>query len=323
MNDNKQFDVLCAGAATWDTLLTGIDRDLMDTDSLLAEDCFAAAGGDAVNAAVSMAKLGMKTSISCVLGNDSPARLVMEELRRNGICTDDIHILEHAHTSSPVLLIDEMGERHIIRVPNSGNHFFTEDMISDEVLEKASHLHFASVNVLKRMDGKPLGRLFERAHAKGLTTSLDASYDKATRGLEPVESALWNCDIFFPSMQEARIYAGSDDIDEISAFFEQFPLKIFGIKLGEKGVFVRDEKEKIFLDTLYHKTPVDTTGAGDAFLAGFTAAWLKGYDLKSCALCGSAQSASVLDAIGANTGAGTWTEAMNLIHAAGYEMQKR
>jgi ribokinase len=222
-----------------------------------------------------------------------------------------------------VILVDHEGERHIIRVPDNGNHFFTEDMVSDEVLNKARHLHLASANVLKALDGEGLGILFERAHRLGLTTSLDASYDRGGRWMKNIESALMNCDIFIPSFQEASIYAQSEDPDEICAFFSRFPLKIFGIKLGEKGVFVRDEKEKIFLDTLYHKTPVDTTGAGDAFLAGFTAAWLKGYDLKSCALLGSAQSASVLDAAGANTGAGTWSEAEELIRLAGYVMKKR
>lgn len=323
MNDHKQFDVICAGIATWDTLFTGIDSDLMETDGLLAEGYFASSGGDAVNAAVSMGRLGIRTAVCCSIGRDSAGILVKEDLKKAGVCTDHITESDHVNTAAPVLLIDHQGERHIIRVPDNGNQFFTKEMVPETLMEQASHLHVASANVLRMLDGKPLGDLFALAHRKGLTTSLDASYDKAHRGLEPVESALENCDIFIPSMQEARIYAGTDDIDEITRFFSKFPLRIFGVKLGEKGVFVTDFREKIFLDTLYHEKPVDTTGAGDAFLAGFVSAWIKGYDLKSCALVGSAQSASVLKVTGANRGAGTWKQAEELIEKEGMRLVMR
>jgi ribokinase len=114
-------------------------------------------------------------------------------------------------------------------------------------------------------------------------------------------------------MQEASIYASSDDPDAICKFFSAYPLKVFGIKLGEKGVLVTDFREKWHLPTLYRKQPVDTTGAGDAFLAGFVSAWLKGYDIPSSAYVGSAQSCSVLGAAGANVSAGTWDDAMKLL----------
>ena len=69
--------------------------------------------------------------------------------------------------------------------------------------------------------------------------------------------------------------------------------------------------------------PVDTTGAGDAFLAGFVSAWLKGYDIPSCAAIGSAQSYSVLDAVGANVSAGTWSDALNVLAQNHIELQFR
>jgi sugar/nucleoside kinase (ribokinase family) len=67
------------------------------------------------------------------------------------------------------------------------------------------------------------------------------------------------------------------------------------------------------MGTLYKGKPVDTTGAGDAFIAGFVAGWLKGYDIPSCAAIGSAQSYSVLKAVGANKSAGSWSDAVNLL----------
>ncbi|MBQ9824906.1 MAG: carbohydrate kinase family protein [Solobacterium sp.] len=320
---NRQFDCVCAGIATWDTLFTGVDRDLMSIDGILAKGYYASSGGDAVNAAVSMARLGIRTAVCASLGKDSAAELVIHELKEAGADTSYLHQSSSVHTAAPAILVDPEGERHIIRVPDNGNHFFTQDMVSDELLENARHLHLASANVLKRLDGKPLGVLFARAHEKGLTTSMDASYDREGNWMKNIEDALMNCDIFIPSLQEASIYAGSEDLDEICSFFSRFPLKIFGIKLGEKGVLVTDFKDTWTMGTLYKERPVDTTGAGDAFLAGFVSAWLKGYDIPSCAALGSAQSYSVLGAVGANRSAGTWDDALKLLNENGIELRLR
>ena len=141
--------------------------------------------------------------------------------------------------------------------------------------------------------------------------------------MKNIEDALQNCDIFIPSMQEASIYAASEDTKEICAFFARFPLKIFGIKLGEQGVLVTDFHEKWRIPTLYKEQPVDTTGAGDAFLAGFVSAWLRGYDIPSSAEIGSAQAYSVLGAVGANASAGTWEDAMKLLKENHIILQKR
>ena len=323
MSEHKQYDVICAGIATWDTLFTGVDRDLMEIDGILAKGYFAASGGDAVNAAISMARLGLRTAICAAVGKDSAAVLVKGELERDGVDCSHLYESEDVHTASPVLLIDDEGERHIIRVPDNGNQFFTESMVSDALLENSRHLHLASANVLRSLDGKPLGRLFARAKEKGLTTSLDASYDRSGNWMKNIEDALQNCDIFIPSLQEAAIYAGSDDPEKICRFFSAYPIKIFGIKLGEKGVLVTDFHQTWKQGTLYHGTPVDTTGAGDAFLAGFVSAWLKGYDIPSCASLGSAQSYSVLKAPGANRSAGTWEDALRLLAANDIILQKR
>lgn len=323
MTDHKKYDVLCAGIATWDTIFTGIDSDLMSIDGILAKGYLSSSGGDAVNAAVSMSRLGMKTALCALTGKDSAAKLIMNELEKAGVETGFMKHSQSVNTASPVLLVDHKGERHIIRVPDNGNHYFREDMVSDEALESARHLHFASANVMKRIDGKPLGKLFERAKKKGLTTSMDASYDREGNWMKNIEDALHHCDIFIPSLQEAEIYAGTDDLNGICDFFSQFPLQIFGIKLGEKGVLVTDFKETYRMGTLYEGKPVDTTGAGDAFLAGFVSAWLKGYDLPSCAAIGSAQSASVLKAPGANRSAGTWDDALQLCERKGIILKRK
>ena len=323
MDTHKRFDVLSAGIATWDTLLLGVDSDLMDHDAVMAKDTVSASGGDAVNAAISMARLGLRVTVCACTGVDPAAEMIKEDLKKAGADTSFLYQDEKIHTAAPVLLVDEHGDRHIIRIPDNGNLFFTEEMVPDEALEASRHLHLASTNVLRSLDGKPLGRLFKRAREKGLTTSLDASYDSQGRWMENLKEVIGYCDIFIPSFQEASIYAGSEDLEEICAFFSKYLLQVFGIKLGEKGVLVTDFKKTYQLPTLYEGKPVDTTGAGDAFLAGFVSAWLRDYDLASSAYLGAAQSASVLRSAGANVSAGTMEDALELIGKRGIVLHRR
>ncbi len=322
MTEQKRFDVVCVGTAAWDVLLTGIDKNVMNLDGQYAKGYFASSGGAAVNAAISMSRLGINTAVCALLGEDSPARLVLNDLELSGVNTDYVVIRQEIHTASPVILVDESGDRHILRVPDNGNQYLSREMISDEMMQQSRHLHLASANVLNRLDGEPLGDLFQRAHELGLTTSMDASHDRDGKWIHNIEAALHHCDIFFPSLQEASEFAKSTDIDEILRFFSSYPIRIFGIKLGENGAMVTDFKETWKRPTLFKEKPTDTTGAGDAFLAAFVAAWLKGYTLPSCLDIGSAHVCSVLHHPGANRSAGTWEDMKQVLRQNEIQLEK-
>ena len=249
----------------------------------------------------------------CNIGDDSNGESIIKYLKDNNVETKYIHIDKSCNTASPIILVDETGDRHIIRIPRNANHHFDLSMIDIAALEKFDHLHFASANVVPKIDGKPLAELFMKAKNLGLTISLDASYAKNYNSFNNINDALNYCDIFIPSLQEASEYAQSNDIEEIIKFFSIYPLKIFGIKLGENGAIITDFKDRYVVPSLYEGAPIDTTGAGDAFIAGFVSGWLNDYGLEKCAYLASAQSASVLQEIGACVSAGTLDDAYKLL----------
>lgn len=88
-------------------------------------------------------------------------------------------------------------------------------------------------------------------------------------------------DIFLPSVDEARMMSGEDDLREMARFFLAKGVQIVGIKQGADGGYFRQGDKEIFLPAL-EVDVVDTTGCGDAFCAGFLAGYLDGLPLKEC-----------------------------------------
>ena len=88
--NNKQYDVTVAGIATWDTLLSGIDEDLMSQDGIVCENYIGASGGDAVNGAINLAKLGMKVTLCACIGKDSVGQAIIDDLNCAGVNTDNV-----------------------------------------------------------------------------------------------------------------------------------------------------------------------------------------------------------------------------------------
>ncbi|MBC8536414.1 carbohydrate kinase family protein [Feifania hominis] len=317
------FDILCAGLATYDTLLSPIPEDIMQKDGAIAQEVRTGSGGDAVNTAISLAKLGIRVCVCGCVGDDSFADIIQSDLERAGACADGLVREPGLFTNAPVVLVSPTGERHIIRTAKGGNRFFNSGHIARRLLENTRHLHIASVNMLPGLDGEPLAELFRTAHELGIGTSMDASFDREGLWLKRIEPALRHCDIFIPSYQEATHYAGSEDLEEITRTFSKYGLKYFGVKLGADGVFVTDFERRHFLPSFFRGKPVDTTGAGDAFFAGFLAGYLRDMDLPLCAALGSAQAASVMRAVGANRSAGSWEDAVSCLRENGYDLPRR
>nr|WP_122012448.1 carbohydrate kinase family protein [Maliibacterium massiliense] len=315
----KRYDVLCVGHGSCDVLLRPVDPDVMEKDAIALESVVTASGGDALNGSVNMARLGLKVGIMCCIGYDSFGDQVMLELTRAGVDTACVQRSQAWQTNSPFLLVEPSGERHILSFNGGANQNLCPEMLDDATLAEARHLHVVSVNMLPKLDGAPLADLLRRAHALGVTTSMDVTHDRTGRWLENIREALPHCDIFLPSHYEAAQYCGGEtDPQKLKAVFQDLGVKIFGLKMGAEGAFVTDFTQDIMMPSFCAGAPVDTTGGGDAFCAGFVTGFVKGYGLEACAALGAAQAASVIACVGANRGAGTFAMAKELAASRGY-----
>ncbi len=96
----------------------------------------------------------------------------------------------------------------------------------------------------------------------------------------PVRAAIQSVDVFLPNAREARLLSGEEDLERaLSALGKLCPLVV--VKDGCHGAYAIHKGETVHVPSI-QVTPLDTTGAGDCFSAGFVKAWLAERPLVDC-----------------------------------------
>ena len=151
--------------------------------------------------------------------------------------------------------------------------------VSDELLGQSRHLHVGGYFLQPALrPGLPV--LFDRAHAAGLTTSFDTGWDDSEAWGGNLREVLAKTDVFLPNESEALAITGEQDVPAAARALARI-VKVAVVKWGKHGACVCTGDTFIQLPA-YRGKPVDTTGAGDAFNAGFLSAFVRGLSLDDC-----------------------------------------
>jgi sugar/nucleoside kinase (ribokinase family) len=131
-------------------------------------------------------------------------------------------------------------------------------------------------------------RLFDAAHAHGLSVSIDTNYDPSEQWDSGLADVLPHTDIFLPNETELLAITHADNLD--TAFQRLPPHLTVAVKLGARGGLARRGPESAHADVIPVEV-ADTTGAGDSFDAGFLYGHLAGWELaralRFASICGS------------------------------------
>lgn len=296
--------ILSAGLAFCDIPLSPVPENILEIDNSIIEPSIPHTGGDALTVSVVLAKLGMQASLAGRIGKDVNGRFIRKELIKNGVDISCLIEDENYGTAVSYILIEKNGERHFL-VNRGANDGLTSRDVPDEAIKEADLVFLGSALAMQKMTDEEIADIFRRAHACGKITAMDASIAteaQADRKLDLIEKSLRETDIFIPSYEEAAFFTGKTDVEEMLEIFGRYSLKIFGIKLGHRGCVLTDFKERIWLSAYPDVNVVDTTGAGDCFMAGFLCGYLHGWDLRKTGEFASAVSAYGIAASGASTG---------------------
>lgn len=257
-------------------------------------------GGCAVNTAIDLAKIGITPTIVTPIGTDTFGEFIMKELNRQGIETKYVMEMEAVGTSSSIVLVKEDGERSFLHTTGA-NGLFTIDDINFEAIDISEILFVAGSLIMKTFDGDQTVRTLVYAKEHGKYTVLDTAWDTTNRWGETIIPSLPYIDLFVPSFDEAKMITGIDNEKEMVKFFKQNGAKDVIIKLGSQGAYADVNGENFYVKP-YLVNPIDTTGAGDSFMAGILTGLSLNWDIKKTIKFANAVGAYCVSSIGASSG---------------------
>jgi sugar/nucleoside kinase (ribokinase family) len=276
MKPNLTSDVIVAGELYVDLILSGFDFWPQPGKEAIASEFYREIGGGTAITACGLAKLGLRTSILGVLGEDSGAWMI-EQLSRRAVDTRDIQFNATEPTGFTVAATSPE-DRAFLTYPGANRG------LREALMQAAAEKHFAHtrhVHLACAPDLDSAADLFQQIHDSGSTISLDVGWHEKWLSDPRAVELLPLIDVFLPNEVEARQMTGKQDPAACLRWCQEAGARLVALKLGSLGSAVLSAGDVIVVQAP-NVTAIDTTGAGDCFDAGFLNAWLNGESPEAC-----------------------------------------
>lgn len=306
-------EISCVGILTADVLAKPVDQ--LPEKGLLSriDSIHLELGGCAANAAIDLAKLGAKVQIFGKVGRDSLGEFVRNRVQAAGVDVKGLKTSEKAQTSASVVTISEDGERSVIHCVGANAEFSLDD-IDIVQIQKSKILLVAGSFLLPVFDGVEAAALLKEAKQAGVLCCLDTAWDTTGLWMDKLGVCMSYLDWFMPSYEEAVQLSGQEKPAAMAEYFQELGARNVVIKLGGDGCYIKAGAENGFYQPAYQDVqPVDTSGAGDSFCAGFLLGLAEGWRIAECAAFANAVGAMCVMSMGTTTGIGSKEETLEFM----------
>jgi sugar/nucleoside kinase (ribokinase family) len=280
------LNILIAGELNLDLILQNYRSFPALGREVLVEDVTLTMGSASAICACGLGRLGDSVTFVGKVGSDSWGDLCKSKLESFGVDISRI-MVDPALKTGITVSITSPTDRALVTYPGASIALRAEDFSRDS-FRGFRHLHISSFFIQQGL--RPgIQQLLHLAAECGLTTSLDPGYDPDEKWGRDLLEALSEVDIFLPNENELEGVTGVTDREKaLRSIANGRTLTI--AKLGAEGCMALHAGGIVAIPA-FHVEPVDTTGAGDSFNAGFLHAWLGGAPLPDAmsfaAACGA------------------------------------
>jgi ribokinase len=291
-----RFDVVGFGALNVDTLLK-VDKIASAEEESFIHDYAEACGGSAANTIVGLARLGCKVGFIGKIADDHEGQLQIDCFTKEGV--DIKGIIHSSKGKSGICLgfVEKKGARALYINPGVNDTFEFRELNAKYVTD-TQFLHLSSF----------VGEKSFRTQKKlmsFLPNSVKVSFDPgslyAQKGLAAIEPIIQNSFVLMPNQLELKLLTGESQIPKGAQALLNMGVRIVAVKLGDKGCYVTNGHEKDVIQP-YKVAAVDTTGAGDAFNAGFLYGLIHDKSLFECGRLGNFVASRSVMKMGARDG---------------------
>ncbi len=292
----NRFDVVGFGALNVDKLfkvnrIAGKEEESFITN--FAETC----GGSAANTVVGLARLGCKVGFVGKVAGDREGKILLEEFRREDVDTKGIAVAKQGRSGTVMGFVDENGERALYIDPG------VNDQVEFNEKNKtyASQTMFLHLTSFVGEESFQTQRRILETLPKGVMVSFDPGALYARKGLAALGSIVEKSFVLMPNAGELELLTGIADYRKGAEVMLKRGVKVVAVKLGSRGCYVTDGRRSHNVEA-FKVSVVDTTGAGDAFCAGFLYGLIKHKSLEECGRIGNFVASRCTTRMGARVG---------------------
>ncbi len=287
----KQVDIIGIGALNYDRLYA-VGKIALGGGEESAGAPTEAPGGSAANTIAGLSRLGIRTGLIGTVGRDKEGDFILADLKKEKVDTSCVRMAE-GQTGAIIGFVDGSGERALYAYPGV-NDSLNITKKCERYARSARYVHLSSF-----VGGDALKAQKKILKVKGPKISFapGALYAKKFRSIKPL---IKRSSILFLNREEAELMTKKGYRDAATEL-AKVGADIVAVTLGNKGCYVLDESGNYSVKA-YKSRAIDTTGAGDAFAAGFLHGILSGKDIKICAKMGNWAASRCVSRNGAREG---------------------
>ncbi len=288
---SSDIDVVTVGHALVDIRILVENFPGIDQESKVLEQSWGS-GGSAVNVAIGVRRLGLKSSILAKIGFDSFGRIIVDDLLKEGVDISGLRI-SLGQTGFTIVAINKKGEITMYGYKGAAETLEPSDL-SEYAISRAKWIHIASLRLDTTIEALRIAEKY------GLKSSWDPGRVLASQGLEKMKPVVSRVNVVFLNHKEATMLTGIEDYKQAAKEIASTGPETVVVKRGEKGVYIYSRELEDEIPAYRVEKVIDTTGAGDAFASGFITGLLKGYSLRKALQYGNAVAALKISSLGSH-----------------------
>jgi len=307
----SNIEVVGLGALNIDHIYK-VERILGDGEAVVTEAALSP-GGSAANTIYGLARLGIRTGFTGVVGNDAEGKIMLQDFQKARVDTSQIRLKHGTQTGSVLCLSDRLGKRSLYVIPGANNLLAIDDL-DMTYINQAKFLHLSSFADDRQF--KVLLELMDK-----LDPSVKVSFTPgalyATKGLKALAPVLARTHVLFINQSEIEQLTKGDIAAGAEKCLKQGCHTVV-VTLGQGTIwknvratsYIRDIENEYIVEPGKQNiiSAIDTTGAGDAFATGFLYGLLSSKGLEECGRLGDIVAQFSIAKIGAREGLPTFNE---------------